>query len=586
MEHEAAGLLHSQLFPSIPFRPRHIWNMPLHEKLDLPLTRGLNIALMVRYSLRDLEIPRSVLFCGLDHNLEFQLSPDRWWSVGELYRIMENIQSHTRMPISEWRNVTGSIYSHPAAGKYRLAAAALPLGFLYRLFVPSQHRAFNKYSEMAVLAHSQDTNQSRTLYAVRIDPDFVRISIGNQGNYYAGILQRIPLIQTNTQAQVNILADQAVLQNIIEKSYAMRYDESGPGIYADGRHIAQKGTLELGRGFVPGFTENARGTLAKVIDPLVKKGQPYLVPETVYNADFMLIDVKYPRPKLLERLKNPWKYLFGRWQRTHEILEQEAKKYEMLARQYEREKIAAEAQADERNLARLTERLLQAESAGTMSRAAFHDLANRASATGGSLSLLKKSLEQNRRPRELESLVEDAIASHEEGTGIIESMLKRSSSSTQRQEIRLDMHIRNLIDSAHLYNLDYRQNRQKYSVRAALGPVEAYVDPLDVTFLFLNLWNNAVHATLGRESPRIHVALRKAEGGIYLHVMDNGTGVKGEVLRRLYEDMVSTKDSHGLGLVYVRKIAEKYNGRVLPVATKPGRYTKMSVIINPDRKAY
>jgi signal transduction histidine kinase len=106
--------------------------------------------------------------------------------------------------------------------------------------------------------------------------------------------------------------------------------------------------------------------------------------------------------------------------------------------------------------------------------------------------------------------------------------------------------------------------------------------------VFLNLFQNAIHALAGRPAPRVEVRAQFAggEGGVrmlVLAVSDNGAGIEPALLTHVFEPFVSTKATGdaarrgmGLGLALVKRIVEGHRGAIT-VTSEPGRGTTFFV---------
>lgn len=103
------------------------------------------------------------------------------------------------------------------------------------------------------------------------------------------------------------------------------------------------------------------------------------------------------------------------------------------------------------------------------------------------------------------------------------------------------------------------------------GTLELYVDAPDHAYvmgsaddlrrLLFNLVLNACEAT--NHEGYIKVAVRLADGTVSVRVRDNGPGIANEVLDRLFEPFVTTKNAGtGLGLAIVRRIVEQHGGEI------------------------
>jgi nitrogen fixation/metabolism regulation signal transduction histidine kinase len=99
---------------------------------------------------------------------------------------------------------------------------------------------------------------------------------------------------------------------------------------------------------------------------------------------------------------------------------------------------------------------------------------------------------------------------------------------------------------------------------------QIYADPGMLRQVLHNLFQNAIDALAGIESPRIFVSTTMGTGGVLLTVRDNGTGIAEGVMGRIFEPYVTTKPKGtGLGLAIVKKIVDEHHGRILVENVKP-----------------
>ncbi|MEI6860958.1 MAG: HAMP domain-containing sensor histidine kinase [Verrucomicrobiota bacterium] len=93
--------------------------------------------------------------------------------------------------------------------------------------------------------------------------------------------------------------------------------------------------------------------------------------------------------------------------------------------------------------------------------------------------------------------------------------------------------------------------------------------------VFLNLFQNAIHALDGRPAPRVEVRAQVVGGEddarvLVLAVADNGTGIEPALLARIFEPFITTKATGngpqrggmGLGLAIVKRIVEGHRGAI------------------------
>ncbi len=120
--------------------------------------------------------------------------------------------------------------------------------------------------------------------------------------------------------------------------------------------------------------------------------------------------------------------------------------------------------------------------------------------------------------------------------------------------------------------------------RLADGLPQLHADPGMLRQVLHNLFQNAIDALAGIESPRILVATSMGTGGVLLTVRDNGSGIAETVMGRIFEPYVTTKPKGtGLGLAIVKKIVDEHHGRILVENVRPHGAT-VSIVL-PSRAA-
>jgi nitrogen fixation/metabolism regulation signal transduction histidine kinase len=120
--------------------------------------------------------------------------------------------------------------------------------------------------------------------------------------------------------------------------------------------------------------------------------------------------------------------------------------------------------------------------------------------------------------------------------------------------------------------------------RLAEGLPQIQADPGMLRQVLHNLFQNAIDALAGVDSPRILVSTTLGTGGVLLTVRDNGSGIAENVMGRIFEPYVTTKPKGtGLGLAIVKKIVDEHHGRILVENVKPHGAT-VSIVL-PYRAA-
>jgi nitrogen fixation/metabolism regulation signal transduction histidine kinase len=121
--------------------------------------------------------------------------------------------------------------------------------------------------------------------------------------------------------------------------------------------------------------------------------------------------------------------------------------------------------------------------------------------------------------------------------------------------------------------------------RLADGLPQIHADPGMLRQVLHNLFQNAIDALAGVDSPRILVATSQGTAGVLLTVRDNGSGIAEGVMGRIFEPYVTTKPKGtGLGLAIVKKIVDEHHGRILVENVKPHGAT-VSIVLPPRAAA-
>ena len=92
-------------------------------------------------------------------------------------------------------------------------------------------------------------------------------------------------------------------------------------------------------------------------------------------------------------------------------------------------------------------------------------------------------------------------------------------------------------------------------------------NPSQINQVLLNLFNNAAQAIPSDHKGTLQVSssVDKAQQYVVLRIIDNGSGIKEDVLNRIFEPFFTTKkagDGTGLGLAITAQIIEQHSGRI------------------------
>lgn len=98
------------------------------------------------------------------------------------------------------------------------------------------------------------------------------------------------------------------------------------------------------------------------------------------------------------------------------------------------------------------------------------------------------------------------------------------------------------------------------------------IDPIQIEQVLFNLVRNAIEAMAGTPSPRVFISTAWSGGEIVVSVADTGPGLPPEVMDRLFQPLVTTKqDGFGMGLAICSMIITAHGGELWHDAAKgPG----------------
>lgn len=210
-----------------------------------------------------------------------------------------------------------------------------------------------------------------------------------------------------------------------------------------------------------------------------------------------------------------------------------------------------------------TERLA---SLGTLASGVAHEINNPLAIIGESAGWMKSILEKEElasipRRSDLENAlgkIENAIERAKIITHQLLGIARKNDSSLSVIDIA-----RLIFETTQLLERD-AENRDIEIIRdVRLSSPEIWSDPYQLRQVFINLMTNAMHS-IG-SSGTITLRLEDNRKEVFVKVIDNGTGIAGENLERIFEPFFSTKapgEGTGLGLYVTRGILEKLGGRI------------------------
>lgn len=102
-------------------------------------------------------------------------------------------------------------------------------------------------------------------------------------------------------------------------------------------------------------------------------------------------------------------------------------------------------------------------------------------------------------------------------------------------------------------------------------------DPDLLEQVLINLIINAIHASETQPQPKIRLIAEHSNNKPYIHVIDNGTGIKPDLMEKIFIPFfTSKKDGSGIGLSLSRQIMFLHKGNIF-VKSKPGEETEFTL---------
>ncbi|GAB6172061.1 HAMP domain-containing sensor histidine kinase [Paradesulfitobacterium aromaticivorans] len=89
-----------------------------------------------------------------------------------------------------------------------------------------------------------------------------------------------------------------------------------------------------------------------------------------------------------------------------------------------------------------------------------------------------------------------------------------------------------------------------------------YINKIRVTRAIINLIDNALDAIQERENGRVVLRAKALTNEVKLEVEDNGCGISEDKVKKIWKAGYSTKNHPGVGLAFVRQVAEGHGGSV------------------------
>jgi len=105
-----------------------------------------------------------------------------------------------------------------------------------------------------------------------------------------------------------------------------------------------------------------------------------------------------------------------------------------------------------------------------------------------------------------------------------------------------------------------------------------YINKIRMTRAIINLIDNALDAIRERENGTVILRAIVLKNAVEIEVEDNGCGISANDVKRIWKTGFSTKNHPGVGLAFVRKVAEGHEGSV-NIKSEVGQGTKVWITL-------
>lgn len=118
----------------------------------------------------------------------------------------------------------------------------------------------------------------------------------------------------------------------------------------------------------------------------------------------------------------------------------------------------------------------------------------------------------------------------------------------------------------------------KISLNSNMDTIKIQADPEKMKQALLNILLNSAEA-IDNRAGEIMISIKKDTEKIIIEIKDNGTGIKPEIMDKIFDPLFTTKPhGTGLGLTIVNEIIAQHNGRIL-IESEYGMGTKVFIEI-------
>jgi two-component system sensor kinase FixL len=242
----------------------------------------------------------------------------------------------------------------------------------------------------------------------------------------------------------------------------------------------------------------------------------------------------------------------------------------------ETERRVAELQADLVHMARVS-------AMDEMGAALAHELNQPLTAIMLYLRAGTRAIEQGRNDKSdalLKTVIDKAVHEAERAGSIISQMRQFVE---KREPHRRFVDLNAVVDEAVELTLHGARDKVKVIRRYATNPRPAFVEPVQIQQIIVNLIRNAIEAMRGQADAFVTVTTTVQRDVLTVSVADSGPGIPAEAVGGLFKAFSTSKRSGmGLGLSISRTIAQSHGGDLLVDPGGQGRGAKFTLVLQVD----
>ena len=138
--------------------------------------------------------------------------------------------------------------------------------------------------------------------------------------------------------------------------------------------------------------------------------------------------------------------------------------------------------------------------------------------------------------------------------------------------------------------LSHELSRQELAIEHRLSTQELWVrvDSVQIEQVLINLLRNALDALADLAPPERRLVIEsgiQSDGTVYVSVRDNGSGIDGKAMERLFDPFYSTKESGmGMGLAISQTIMTNHHGKIR-AESRPGEGSTFTIELPSSMEA-